>query len=68
MFIRENGLPFQNAFCRIVGKKALHNLKKHFIILHEYVKCNGKGGEKVANIPKSVQEVLEILTAAGHEA
>ena len=46
----------------------MHNLQKHFIILHEYVKCNGKGGEKVANIPKSVQEVLEILTAAGHEA
>ena len=32
------------------------------------MKCNGNGGEKVANIPKSVQEVLETLTAAGHEA
>ena len=46
----------------------MHNLQKHFIILHEYGKCNGKGGEKVANIPKTVREVLETLTAAGHEA
>ena len=50
------------------GKKALHNLEKHFIILHEYGKCNGKGGEKVINIPETVQEILRSLTLEGYEA